>query len=72
MASRITEIESLEQWETFRDMLAERGYYIWQWQYGANHPEGFHIWLGASGRKNIEFMTRSKDIQKAMLRFGKK
>lgn len=38
-------IETLDEWAALAVDLHEDGYNIWQMQYAANKPPGFHVWF---------------------------
>jgi hypothetical protein len=43
MSEKIYEIKTVEQWNKREKELHEKGYRIWQTQYGADRPEGYFI-----------------------------
>lgn len=66
----MTEIKTLEQWETIAYKLAEGGYTIWQTQYDYYDPKGFHTWFWASGRPELEVVTHDLKVQNAMVNYN--
>ena len=66
----MTGIESLEQWNTVSNLLIKHGYRRWQWQYGTDRPEGLHVWFWASGRPDVEVVTYSDEVFRAISRYN--
>lgn len=62
-------IESIEEWNALASELREDGYSIWQMQYAARQPEGFHVRFWSSGLEDIEVVTHSRDVEKAMVKY---
>jgi len=56
-------VESLDKWELFKTELIEKGYKLWQMQYGYDSPEGFHAWFW-KGNNQVEVVTYDRDVQK--------
>ena len=63
------QIETLEQWYTFADMLSVAGYRLSQSQDNDNSPEGFLVNLIASGRPDLEISTHNADVYNAILEY---
>ncbi len=61
-------IETLEQWHILKASLDEKEYKIWQWQYRAKHPEGFHMCFWGEGDKLVEVIAHSPEIEAGMVR----
>ena len=55
-------IESLDNWYILKQAILDKGYKLWQMQYGCGCPEGFHAWFLKDGR-NVEVITHNRDIQ---------
>ena len=65
----MTVVETLDYWHKLSDMLGARGYRLWQWQYDTKHPEGFHAWFCQSGRPDVEVVTYSDDVCRAIIQY---
>lgn len=65
-------IDNIDQWRALAAELCEDGYAIWQMQYSASQPEGFHAWFWAEGRADIEVVTHSREVEKAMVKYKAK
>ena len=59
---RIKHISTIEQWETLSSEIHEKGYSMWQNQYGSDSQEGFHARF-LKEDKTVEVVTFSKDVQ---------
>jgi len=55
----------------FLDKLRAHGWTVWQMQYQAADPEGFHAWFQKSGEEDIEIVTFNEDVQKAIVGFNR-
>jgi hypothetical protein len=62
-------IDSLEDWNALLPLLVDAGYSLWQMQHGIDHPQGFHAWFIASGRRDIEVVTHSLEVHAAILAY---
>ena len=62
---RVRIIETMEQWGIFKDALVEKGYKLWQTQYGYDSPEGFHARFSKDD-KQVEVATHNTDVQRAI------
>jgi hypothetical protein len=62
-------INTLENYLTWEQWLRDNGYHPWQYQYSWNSPEGLHVWFMKAGEPDIEIVTRSEEVQKAILKF---
>jgi hypothetical protein len=65
----MTRIDTLDQWQALAGELSKGGYHLFQFQYGAGQPEGFHAWFWASGRPEFELVTFNQDIETAIIKF---
>lgn len=63
-------IESVEEWEKLASKLRERGYSPYSYQFSANDKEGFHTWFMKPGKEDVEIITHSPEIQKAIIGFN--
>ena len=59
---RVRAIETMEQWQILKAALIEKGYKLWQTQYGYDSPEGYHARFSKND-KQVEVATHNKDIQ---------
>ena len=59
-------IESLDNWNILKQALINKGYRLWQMQYGYDRPEGFHAWF-MKDDKNVEIITHDKAVQEDMV-----
>jgi hypothetical protein len=66
MSEKIYKIKTVEQWNKREKELHEKGYRIWQTQYGADRPEGYFITF-FNGRYDVIFHTFSEQVEKAMV-----
>jgi hypothetical protein len=66
MAGRVTEIKTLEQWNALAAELHAAGYTVFQTQYAADQPEGYHVWLWLSGRPQVHVVTHDRKVQEAI------
>ena len=62
-------IKTLETCNKHLDKLRANGWKLWQMQYGYGLPEGFHAWFWKSGEKDIEIVTHSADVQRAIVEY---
>jgi hypothetical protein len=65
----VMRIESLEQWNNLALTLTEGGYRLFQWQYGADCPEGLHAWFASNGKADIEVVTHSPEVERAIIKY---
>ncbi len=62
-------LNTMEIFNRFRIWADKQGYKPWQCQYNYDHPEGFYTWYLNPGKDDIETVTHSKDVQKAILKW---
>lgn len=63
-------IDNIEQWNILCAALKEKGWRLWQMQYRWNEPEGFHAWFWKEGKKDVEVVTYSEEVQEEILRYN--
>jgi hypothetical protein len=63
------QIDTLDHWLNFADMLSIAGYRLSPSQCDTNSPEGFLVRFLASGRPDLEVSTRDADVYSAMLEY---
>jgi hypothetical protein len=63
-------VETLEQWNILAAKLKDRGYKPWQYQYSWHNPEGLHVWFAKQGKEDVEVITHSEEIHKAIYKFN--
>ena len=68
----MTIIESLEQWTALAGELRKAGYTIYQMQYAANEPTGFHVWFWLSGRPVVHIVTHNEKVQDVIVDYKAK
>lgn len=67
----IRSIETIEKWQSLKAELIQKGYKLWQMQYGSDSPEGFHAWFIKDDKnKQVEVVTHCKEIQKDIVSSG--
>lgn len=54
------------------DKFRSEGWHVWQMQFRWNLPEGFHAWFMKVGYKDIEIVTKNKEVEKAIVAFNEK
>lgn len=64
-------IETISDWNDILYLLVDVGYSLWQCQFSIDSPEGFHAWFTAPGHRDVEIITRSRDVHDAILAFRK-
>jgi len=64
-------IETLEEWNKLAARLRERGYSPWSYQFGHWSPEGLHVWFGKPGKDDVEIITNSEEVHKAIYKVSK-
>jgi exonuclease III len=57
----IKRIETLSKWLVLKQMIKDKGYTLWQMQYGWDNSEGFRIGY-MKGDKRLEVITHNKDV----------
>jgi hypothetical protein len=62
-------IKTLEEWNDIATLLTAGGYRLSQWQYAADHADGFHAWYWSADRPQVGFMTRVKAVENAMVEY---
>jgi hypothetical protein len=67
---RIKTIDIYENWIILSEAMKEKGYSLWQFQYSADMPEGFHAWFWKKQKDLVEVITHNKDIQDAILNYN--
>ena len=60
-------IESIEQFNILAARLREKGYKP-SWQY--QDDNGFHTWFAKAGKTDIEVVTHSEEVRKAITKIG--
>jgi predicted RNase H-like HicB family nuclease len=60
-------VDTLEQWHELSTSLV--GYRMWQSEFDSDSMEGFHVWFGKRGSKDIEVITFEADVQGAIKNF---
>ncbi|NLT40088.1 MAG: hypothetical protein GXX89_06435 [Clostridiales bacterium] len=63
------QIDTLEQWYTFSDMLSAAGYRLFPSQCEENNEEGYKVRLFASGRPDLYITTRDAEVYNAILQY---
>lgn len=63
------QIDTLDQWYSFADMLSAAGYRLSSSQGDDKSPEGFLARFLASGRPDLEILTHDADVYNAMLKY---
>ncbi|NLV51042.1 MAG: hypothetical protein GXY20_10170 [Clostridiales bacterium] len=63
------QIDSLDQWFTFTDLLSAAGYRLQPVQRESNNDEGYLVHFIASGRPDLEVTTTNVDVYNAMVNF---
>ena len=61
--------ETIEQWNILSAKLHKYGYKPWQYQYGWWCEEGLHVWFWKTGKDDIEVVTHSEEVSKAIYKF---
>jgi dihydropteroate synthase len=56
-------IESIEQFNILAARLREKGYKPWQYQ----DDNGFRTWFAKAGKDDIEVITHSEEVHKAIM-----
>lgn len=62
-------IDSLDLWNEYEDILHSMGYTVFLLQHDTNAPEGFRIQFILSGCPEVTFVTRNKEVRRAMLKY---
>lgn len=62
-------IETIEEWATLAAELRAAGYTLYQFQFDAQEPEGFHAWFWASKRPQVHIVTRDPRVQEAIIKY---
>lgn len=60
-------ISELSRWAEIAEQLHAGGYRLWQMQYRASDPEGFHAWFWRNGRSDAEIVTYNAEVQRAII-----
>ncbi len=58
-------VKSWDHWLHLKQELIDKGYYLWQWGYGWNLPEGFHAGF-LNGKYDVEVITYLKAVEDDM------
>ncbi len=66
----MTPVETMNKWDIISELLIKHGYRRWQWQYAVDEPEGLHVWFWASRRPDVEVVTHSEDVFRAILHYN--
>lgn len=69
--NRVRMIETMEHWRQAEAYLRENGFHLWQTQYAADCPDGFHVWFMKARTSDIEIVTHNPDVQRAIVKFEK-
>jgi hypothetical protein len=64
-------IDSVDEWIPVASRLADDDFSVFQMQFAATLPEGFHAWFVAEGFKTIEVVTFSPTVQAAIVTFNR-
>jgi hypothetical protein len=59
----------MEEWTALAEKLSENGYTLWQVQYRANLPEGFHARFWNSQKPVFEIVTYSEEIEDKIVKY---
>jgi len=62
-------INTIDQWESLKTELIQKGYKLWQMQYSYDSPEGLHVWFLKKDNQ-VEVVTHVKEIQKDIVSSG--
>jgi hypothetical protein len=62
MSTRIKYVEDMDKWLILKAALIEHGYKLWQTQYDADSPEGYHARFSI-GDKDVEVITHIREIE---------
>lgn len=62
----IKRIETLENWLILKAALKEKGYTAWQFQYYAEHPEGYQVKF-FNGSKDVMVITHNSEVEADMM-----
>lgn len=60
-------VDDIDKWDFLKEILIEKGYIPWQYQYGTDCPEGFHVWFWKANRPVYEVVTYNKLIEKDII-----
>lgn len=63
------QIDTLDHWYTFADMLSVAGYRLSSSQGDDKNPDGFQACFLAPGRPDLEISTHNADVYNAMLKY---
>lgn len=56
-------INSVDEWKAFQAALKGKGYKLFQTQFSADSPEGYHARF-ISGEKSVEVITFNLEVEK--------
>ncbi len=62
-------IDTLDQWNTFAEMLSAAGYRVSPSQGGDNNSDGYLARFISSGRPDLEIFTGDAEVYRAMLNY---
>jgi len=65
-------INDMKKCRRFLEKFRAGGWKVWQMQYRWSEPEGFHAWFMKAGQEDIEVVTFSEEVQKAIIDFNAK
>lgn len=65
-------IDTLGQWRILEASLIEKGYELYQMQYGCECPEGSIFRFRKNDKKDAEYNTFNKNVHKSMINFEAK
>lgn len=63
------EIKTIEQWEEMLPLLRASSRRLWRWQFGADEPEGLHVWLYAPGLEALHIVTHKSEVGRVILEY---
>jgi hypothetical protein len=64
-------IDSVDEWIPVASRLADDGYNVFQMQFAATLPDGFHAWFIAEDMITVEVVTFSPEVQAAIVAFNR-
>ena len=63
------QIESLDDWREYSDILHRMGYTVFQLQFDTKSPEGFRAPFILSGCPDVEIVTHSEVVHDAIVKY---
>jgi len=64
-------IDTLDEWAELSKLLKRHGYVRWQTQYSISDLEGFQARFSSKGKSEVEIVTFSEKVYKAIIRYEK-